>query len=81
MEDNPLNISPATQDLLLGLAWCDELETDLDAVLVTMEQDSEPETAYRLYLAQRAADLDYQIKTFNRQTLPALNRAVLDERL
>jgi hypothetical protein len=69
MDDNPLNMSPATQDLLLGLAWCDELETELDAVLVTMEQDSEPETAYQLYLAQRAADLDYHIAQDQRRAV------------
>ena len=61
-----LELTPATRAYLGVWLASEDLQTQLSAV-VTMLHGSDPNTAYRLYLSQRAADLDQQIEALERE--------------
>lgn len=61
-----LELTPATRAYLGVWLASEELQTQLSAV-VNMLTGSEPDTAYRLYLGQRAVDLDQQIEELEKE--------------
>lgn len=72
-----LELTPATRAYLRIWVEAERVQVELNAVIELLE-DSEPETAYRLYLSQRAVDLDQQIDQLEKD-LKYWERRRLDE--
>ena len=61
-----LELTPATRAYLGVWVASEELQTQLSAV-VNMLHGSDPGTAYRLYLSQKAVNLDQQIEKLEKE--------------
>ena len=61
-----LELTPATRAYLGVWLASEDLQTQLSAV-VNMLHGSDPDTAYRFYLSQRAVALDQQIEALERE--------------